>query len=150
VSTTAAGTSTHMLYITLNQDMASQMMAVRALRSTGEPTWRLTRVRTAKQPSDVLCCCLSQSGLISCFLTQTLTCDSQTRLSAPQDLYQLLYQLTTVTGQPRYAAAADAALTFFLASTVAPESGLLPWGAHAQWDFRRDTWARGASLAHCM
>ena len=48
-----------------------------------------------------------------------------------------------VTGQPRYAAAADAALTFFLASTVAPESGLLPWGAYAQWDFRRDTWARG-------
>ena len=70
---------------------------------------------------------------------------NQTRVSASQDLYQLLYQLTTVTGQQRYAAAADAALTFFLASTVAPESGLLPWGAHAQWDFRRETWARGAS-----
>ena len=64
--------------------------------------------------------------------------------SALQDLYQLLYQLTTVTGQQRYVAAADAALTFFLASTAAPESGLLPWGAYAQWDFRRDTWARGA------
>jgi hypothetical protein len=60
------------------------------------------------------------------------------------DLYLLLYQLSTVTGQSRYAAAADAALAFFLASTRAPQSGLLPWGAYAQWDFVRDTWARGA------
>ena len=62
----------------------------------------------------------------------------------------MLYQLTAVTGQQRYAAAADAALTFFLASTAAPESGLLPWGAYAQWDFRRETWARGApGFASC-
>ena len=60
------------------------------------------------------------------------------------DLYLLLYQLSSVTGQSRYAAAADAALTFFLASTPASQSGLLPWGAYAQWDFLRDTWARGA------
>ena len=59
-------------------------------------------------------------------------------------LYQLLYLLTGMTGDPRYAAAADAALRFFLASCLVPESGLLAWGEHAQWDFREDTWAKGA------
>ena len=61
-------------------------------------------------------------------------------------LYELLYLLTVMTGNPRYGAAADAALRFFLASCLVPQSGLLAWGTHAQWDFYTDTWARGECL----
>ena len=52
-------------------------------------------------------------------------------------LYQLLYAVTRETGDPRYAEAADASLAWFLEN--APfHNGLLPWGEHSGWDFRRE------------
>lgn len=58
-----------------------------------------------------------------------------------QPLYLMLYALTDLTGNKKYAAAAGAALSYFLASGAAPESGLYPWGEHAQLDLRTDRWA---------
>ena len=51
-----------------------------------------------------------------------------------QNLYQILYALTQVTGNPKYAAAADRSLKFFLESCQAPATGLYYWGEHAGWD----------------
>ena len=52
-------------------------------------------------------------------------------------LYQLLYAIARDTGDSRYAAAADASLQWFLANAPLP-NGLLPWGEHTGWDFRRE------------
>ncbi len=52
-------------------------------------------------------------------------------------LYQLLYGISRGTGDSRYAEAVDASLSWFLAN--APfQNGLLPWGEHSGWDFRRE------------
>lgn len=56
-----------------------------------------------------------------------------------ENLYRLLYALTTVTGEPRYAAAADAALKFFLTHCQSRETGLFAWGEHLGWDFRTES-----------
>lgn len=55
-----------------------------------------------------------------------------------QNLYQVLYALTEITGQPRYAAAADEALDWFFTHTQSPATGLLAWGEHMGWDFRTE------------
>jgi hypothetical protein len=55
-----------------------------------------------------------------------------------QNLYQILYALTEVTGEPRYAAEADASLRFFFGHCQSPATGLLVWGEHAGWDFRTE------------
>ena len=52
-------------------------------------------------------------------------------------LYQLLYLISRDTGDPRYAEAADASLSWFLAKAPL-DNGLLPWGEHSGWDFRRE------------
>ena len=52
-------------------------------------------------------------------------------------LYQLLYAITRATGDSRYAEAADASLAWFLANAPL-HNGLLPWGEHSGWDFRRE------------
>ncbi len=52
-------------------------------------------------------------------------------------LFQLLYSLAAATGELRYADAADAALRWFLAHAPL-HNGLLPWGEHSGWDFRRE------------
>ncbi len=57
-----------------------------------------------------------------------------------QGLYLLLYRLSEVTGEPRYAAAADAALQWFLTHAQSPATGLYPWGEHACWDIRSNRW----------
>ena len=58
-------------------------------------------------------------------------------VAADAALYQLLYAISLATGDDRYAAAADASLRWFLAH--APfRNGLLPWGEHGGWDFRRE------------
>ena len=52
-------------------------------------------------------------------------------------LYRLLYAISLDTGNARYGEAADASLAWFLAN--APfHNGLLPWGEHSGWDFRRE------------
>jgi hypothetical protein len=55
-----------------------------------------------------------------------------------QNLYQTLYALTEVTGDPGYAAAADEALAWFFEHTQSPVTGLLAWGEHIGWDLRAE------------
>lgn len=55
-----------------------------------------------------------------------------------QNLYQILYALSTLTGQSRYAEAADESLQFFFTHCQSPVTGLLWWGEHAGWDFRTE------------
>ena len=55
-----------------------------------------------------------------------------------QNLYQVLYALTTITGEKRYAQQADRSLAFSFAQCQSPATGLLYWGEHAGWDFRTE------------
>ena len=55
-----------------------------------------------------------------------------------QNLYQILYALTTITGEKRYAQQADRSLAFSFAHCQSPATGLLYWGEHAGWDFRTE------------
>jgi len=48
---------------------------------------------------------------------------------------EVLYALTGLTGDSRYAEAADAALSYYTENAPHPATGLLPWGVHAQWSF---------------
>jgi hypothetical protein len=51
-----------------------------------------------------------------------------------QNLYQILYALTAVTGRECYAREADRSLAFFFDNCQSPATGLLYWGEHAGWD----------------
>jgi hypothetical protein len=55
-----------------------------------------------------------------------------------ENLYQILYALSGITGDGRYAAAADAALGWFFTHTQSRTTGLLPWGEHFGWDLRAE------------
>jgi len=55
-----------------------------------------------------------------------------------ENLYQVLYALSEITGEKRYAMEADRSLTFFFEHCQSPATGLLYWGEHAGWDFRND------------
>lgn len=46
--------------------------------------------------------------------------------------------LSALTGEARYADAAEAYLRFFLEHATATPTGLWPWGEHAHWDFYRE------------
>jgi len=52
-----------------------------------------------------------------------------------QDLYQILYALTKLTGRKRYTKEADKALKWFFQHCQSPATGLLTWGEHISWDF---------------
>jgi len=54
------------------------------------------------------------------------------------NLYQVLYALTKITGQTRYAAAADQALKWFFEHCQSPSTGLFAWGEHLGWDFHTE------------
>ena len=56
-----------------------------------------------------------------------------------QNLYQVLYALTTITGQARYAEEADKALEWLLTHCQSPQTGLLAWGEHLGWNFRTES-----------
>lgn len=49
-------------------------------------------------------------------------------------LYQLLYPLTTVTGDAKYKTAADASLKWFFENCQSPYNGLMAWGEHTYWN----------------
>ena len=51
------------------------------------------------------------------------------------DLYQILYQLTAMTGEKRYASEADKALKYFLKNGQSEATRLFCWGEHLYWDF---------------
>lgn len=55
-----------------------------------------------------------------------------------QNLYQVLYALTEVAGEKRYADAADRSLEFCFQHCQSPATGLLCWGEHAGWDFHTE------------
>ncbi|TFG50161.1 MAG: hypothetical protein E4H40_01775 [Candidatus Brocadiia bacterium] len=54
-------------------------------------------------------------------------------------LYELLYALSLVTGEKRYAEEADKAIEWFFNHCQSPETGLMAWGEHEGWDFRLET-----------
>jgi len=55
-----------------------------------------------------------------------------------QNLYQILYGLTAVSGAKRYAEEADRSLKFFFEHCQSPATGLFWWGEHAGWDLRAE------------
>jgi hypothetical protein len=55
-----------------------------------------------------------------------------------QDLYQLLYGLTTITGEKKYAQEADKALGWFFKNCQSPNTGLMAWGEHIGWGFKTE------------
>jgi hypothetical protein len=62
-----------------------------------------------------------------------------------EDFYQVLYALSEVTGQSRYAAEADRSLTYFLRHCQSPATHLFYWGEHAGWDLNRDAPMQGGA-----
>ncbi len=56
-------------------------------------------------------------------------------------LYAILYQLTELTGEGRYAEEADKALKHFFTRCQHPRTHLMPWGEHLYWDFHTDNWS---------
>jgi hypothetical protein len=53
-------------------------------------------------------------------------------------LYNLLYRLTELTGQQRYAEEADKSIAWFLENGQSPVTGLYCWGSHMYWDVHKD------------
>lgn len=56
-----------------------------------------------------------------------------------QNLYQLLYALSEITGDERYAIEADKTLKWFFENCPSDATSLLPWGEHIGWDFRAES-----------
>jgi len=52
-----------------------------------------------------------------------------------QSLYQILYALSQITGEKKYADEADKTLRWFFQHCQSPATGLLAWGEHMGWDF---------------
>ncbi len=55
-----------------------------------------------------------------------------------QNLYQVFYALTKITGEKTYSEEADKTLLFFFKNCQSPATGLLAWGEHMGWDFYKD------------
>lgn len=58
-----------------------------------------------------------------------------------KDLLQILYKLTELTGDKKYAKEADKALGFFFSRCQSPATGLMCWGEHLYWDFNSEACA---------
>ena len=56
-----------------------------------------------------------------------------------QNLYQVLYALSEITGDKRYAIEADGTLKWFFENCRSDATGLLPWGEHVGWDFHAES-----------
>jgi hypothetical protein len=55
-----------------------------------------------------------------------------------QNLYQVVYALTDVTGDPRYALEADKTLKWYFENCQSEQTGLMAWGEHIGWDFNTE------------
>jgi len=55
-----------------------------------------------------------------------------------QNLFQILYALTAITGEQEYAKEADRSLRWFLEHCQSSKTGLFYWGEHAGWDLGHD------------
>lgn len=53
-------------------------------------------------------------------------------------LYGLLYRLTELTGDSRYATEADKSIDWYLEHAQSPVTGLFAWGSHMYWDVHVD------------
>lgn len=62
-------------------------------------------------------------------------CFSGSNVMHDQDLFQVLYALTELTGEKRYATEADRTLKWFFNHCQSPATGLFAWGEHIAWDF---------------
>jgi len=51
------------------------------------------------------------------------------------DLFQILYELSEISGDKKYANEADRALEYFLTNCQSESTGLFCWGEHLYWDF---------------
>jgi hypothetical protein len=63
-----------------------------------------------------------------------------------QNLYQVLYALTEITGDKHYAQEADRTIEWFFRHCQSPSTGLMAWGEHMGWDFNNETlitWRKG-------
>jgi len=56
-----------------------------------------------------------------------------------QNLYQILYALTDLTGDQKYAEEADKTLKWFFQHCQSEQTGLMAWGEHIGWDFNTET-----------
>jgi hypothetical protein len=55
-----------------------------------------------------------------------------------QNLLRVLYTLSEITGETRYARMADDELTWFFTHAMSPKTNLLSWGEHLSWDVMLD------------
>lgn len=55
-----------------------------------------------------------------------------------QNLLRLLYTLTEITGDKKYAEAADHEIKWFFENTQSPVTGLMAWGEHLSWETTKD------------
>src|SRR6266850_5246095 len=55
-----------------------------------------------------------------------------------ENLLRILYTLTLITGDSKYAKVADEELTWFFKNTLSQKTDLLPWGEHLSWDVVAD------------
>jgi hypothetical protein len=55
-----------------------------------------------------------------------------------QNLYQIMYALSEITGDPKYAREADRTLGYFLNHCQEPRWGFYCWGEHFAWDVQTD------------
>lgn len=60
-------------------------------------------------------------------------------------LYHLLYELTEITNDKKYAEEADKSLQFFFQQCQNKKNGFLPWGEHLLWDFNTETYRASAT-----
>ncbi len=51
-----------------------------------------------------------------------------------ENLLRIFYLLTEITGDKKYAEAADHEIKWFFENTQSPETGLMPWGEHLSWE----------------
>ena len=52
-------------------------------------------------------------------------------------LYEILYKLSVITGDPVYAREADKAIKYFFDNCQSEITGLMAWGEHLFWDFEK-------------
>jgi hypothetical protein len=55
-----------------------------------------------------------------------------------QNLLRVLYTLSEITGDSRYAKTANEELVWFFNNAMSPKTSLLPWGEHLSWDVIHD------------
>lgn len=66
------------------------------------------------------------------------TTPAGSNVNMQQNFFRTFYLLSTITGDPKYAQAADAALLDFIRKAQSPVTGLVGWGEHLGYDLKAD------------